>query len=161
MMHKAWCSIEKVPYYFSGSSIKFQGHTGWKINNFNPIWVRLLGLRFALFKAHFSAILNHWIIMSYPISVESWSSFSKHYMYYKKQSKLWLPTLVLYQTAYRKIRDFLETHTFAPEVIPLVPILSAISDNIFYDIHCVSWQKPSWLKWNNIFHIFQIIFIII
>ena len=28
MMHKAWCSIEEVPYYFSGSSIKFQGHTG-------------------------------------------------------------------------------------------------------------------------------------
>ena len=27
----------------SGSSIKFQGHTGWKINDFNPIWVRLLG----------------------------------------------------------------------------------------------------------------------
>ena len=28
MMHKAWCSIEEVPYYFSGSSIKFQGNTG-------------------------------------------------------------------------------------------------------------------------------------
>ena len=26
-----------------GSSIKFQGHTGWKIDEFNPIWVRLLG----------------------------------------------------------------------------------------------------------------------
>ena len=43
MMHKAWCSIEEVPYYFSGSSIKFRGHTGWKINDSNPIWVRLLG----------------------------------------------------------------------------------------------------------------------
>ena len=43
MMHKAWRSIEEVPYYFWGSSIKFQGHTGWKIDNFNPIWVRLLG----------------------------------------------------------------------------------------------------------------------
>ena len=43
MMHKAWCSIEDVPYYFLGSSIKFQGHTGWKIDNMNPIWVRLLG----------------------------------------------------------------------------------------------------------------------
>ena len=28
---------------FSGSSIKFQGHTGWKIDDLNPIWVRLLG----------------------------------------------------------------------------------------------------------------------
>ena len=42
-MHKAWCSIEEVSYYFSRSSIKFQGHTGWKIDNFNPVWVRLLG----------------------------------------------------------------------------------------------------------------------
>ena len=25
-----------------GSSIKFQGHTGWKIDDLNPIWVRLL-----------------------------------------------------------------------------------------------------------------------
>ena len=32
-----------MPYCFSGSSIKFQGHTGWKIDDLNPIWVRLLG----------------------------------------------------------------------------------------------------------------------
>ena len=43
MMHKAWCSIEEVPCYFSGSSIKFQDHTGWNIYDLNPIWVRLLG----------------------------------------------------------------------------------------------------------------------
>ena len=43
MMHKAWCSIVEVPYYSSWSSIKFQGQTGWKINDFNPIWVWLLG----------------------------------------------------------------------------------------------------------------------
>ena len=43
MMHKAWCNIEEVPYNFSGSSIKFWGHTGWKIDVSNPIWVRLLG----------------------------------------------------------------------------------------------------------------------
>ena len=42
MIHKAWCSIEEVPYYFSGSSIKFQGHSGWKIDDMNSIWVRLL-----------------------------------------------------------------------------------------------------------------------
>ena len=29
-MHKAWCSIEEVPYCFPRSSIKFQGHTGQK-----------------------------------------------------------------------------------------------------------------------------------
>ena len=27
MMNKAWSSIEKVPYWFSSSSVKFQGHT--------------------------------------------------------------------------------------------------------------------------------------
>ena len=43
MMHKAWCSTEDVPYHFSRSSIKFQGHTGWKIDNLDQIWARLLG----------------------------------------------------------------------------------------------------------------------
>ena len=32
-----------MPYCFLGSSIKFQGHTGWQIDDLNPIWVRLLG----------------------------------------------------------------------------------------------------------------------
>ena len=27
MMHKAWCCSEEVPYSFSRSSVKFQGHT--------------------------------------------------------------------------------------------------------------------------------------
>ena len=43
MRHKAWCNVEQVPYNFSRLSIKFQGHMGWKIDDFNPIWVRLLG----------------------------------------------------------------------------------------------------------------------
>ena len=36
MMHKAWCSIEDVPYCILRSSIKFQGHTGQKIDDFDP-----------------------------------------------------------------------------------------------------------------------------
>ena len=51
-------------YCLLGSSIKFQGHTGWKINDLNPIRVRLLGrsqlsksLRFALF----SYMYTYWI----------------------------------------------------------------------------------------------------
>ena len=43
MMHKAWRSLEEVPYCFTRPSIKFQGHTDWKIDDLNPIWVRLLG----------------------------------------------------------------------------------------------------------------------
>ena len=42
-MHKAWCSIEEVPYCFPRSSIKFQGHTGWKIDDLDQIWARLQG----------------------------------------------------------------------------------------------------------------------
>ena len=36
MMHNAWSSIEEVPYCFSRSSIKFQGHTALKIVEFHP-----------------------------------------------------------------------------------------------------------------------------
>ena len=43
MIHKAWSSIEEVPYCFWRSSIKYQGHTGWKIDDLNPVSVRLLG----------------------------------------------------------------------------------------------------------------------
>ena len=32
-----------MPYCFFWSSIKFQGHKGWKIDDLNPICVRLLG----------------------------------------------------------------------------------------------------------------------
>ena len=46
MPHKAWRSIEEVleevPYCFLRSSIKLQGHTGWKIDDLNP---RLLASR--------------------------------------------------------------------------------------------------------------------
>ena len=38
MMHKAWCGIGEVPYCFSRSPVKYQGHIGQKIANFDPIW---------------------------------------------------------------------------------------------------------------------------
>ena len=38
MMYKAWSSIEEVPYYFWGSSVKFLGHTAKKIVDFDPNW---------------------------------------------------------------------------------------------------------------------------
>ena len=37
-MHKAWSSIEEVPYCFSMSSVKFQGHMALKIVEFDPNW---------------------------------------------------------------------------------------------------------------------------
>ena len=39
MMHKAWSSIEEVPYYFSRSYVILQGHTAKKIIDVDPIWV--------------------------------------------------------------------------------------------------------------------------
>ena len=38
MMHKAWSSIEEVPYCFSRSYIKLQGHTALKIVELDPNW---------------------------------------------------------------------------------------------------------------------------
>ena len=36
MIHKAWHSIEEVSYWFSRSSVKFQGHTGQQNHQFWP-----------------------------------------------------------------------------------------------------------------------------
>ena len=41
MVHKAWSSIEEVPFCFRRSSIIFQGHKGWHITNFDPNWAFL------------------------------------------------------------------------------------------------------------------------
>ena len=38
MMHIAWCCLEEVPYCFSRSSVKFQGHTALRIVEFEIDW---------------------------------------------------------------------------------------------------------------------------
>ena len=38
MMHRAWRSTVEVPYCFSRSSVKFQGHMVLKIVKFDPNW---------------------------------------------------------------------------------------------------------------------------
>ena len=38
MMHRVWSSIVEVPYCFSMSYVKFQGHTALKIVEFDPNW---------------------------------------------------------------------------------------------------------------------------
>ena len=38
MLHKAWNSKGEMPYCFPRSSIKFQGHTGQNITDFDPNW---------------------------------------------------------------------------------------------------------------------------
>ena len=57
MLHKAWNSKGEMPYCFPRSSIKFQGHTGQNITDFDPNWAFLdyrpvaafKSIRFALF----------------------------------------------------------------------------------------------------------------
>ena len=47
MMHKAWCCLGEVPYCFSRSFIKFQGHTAkkhwfwpnWAFWTVTPVWI--------------------------------------------------------------------------------------------------------------------------
>ena len=41
MMYKAWCCLEEVPYSFSRSSVKFQGHAAKKVDDFDPNWAFL------------------------------------------------------------------------------------------------------------------------
>ena len=38
MMYKAWSRIGEVPYWFSRSSVKFQGRNGQNIADFEPNW---------------------------------------------------------------------------------------------------------------------------
>ena len=42
MIHICSRSMEEVLYYFFRSSVIFEGHTGRKINDLDPIWARLL-----------------------------------------------------------------------------------------------------------------------
>ena len=69
MLHKAWNSKGEVPYCFPRSSIKFQGHTGKNITDFDPNWAfpdyrpvaAFKSLRFALLpgKLCFHQVLTH------------------------------------------------------------------------------------------------------
>ena len=90
MMHKAWCCIEAVPYYFSRSSIKFQGHAGWRIYDLNPIWVRLLdrsqllkSLRFALSSLYWQAGI---FILIRPLFVGNAFGLNVYFLHYEKKT---------------------------------------------------------------------------
>ena len=70
MMHKAWCCIEEVPYYFWGHQSNFKV-TDWKINDLNPIWVRLLG-RLQLLNPSDLPCLNENVWISLEIFFNQW-----------------------------------------------------------------------------------------
>ena len=60
MMHKAWCCLEEVSYYFSKPSVKFQGHGGQKNHQFWPaLSVSGLWLKF-YFTGGFEMMCKAW-----------------------------------------------------------------------------------------------------
>ena len=67
MLHKASNSKEETPYCFPRSSIKYQGHTGQNITDFDPNWAfpnyrpvtALKFLRFALFSRSYIKFQGH------------------------------------------------------------------------------------------------------
>ena len=78
MLHKAWNSKEEMPYCFPRSSIKFLGHTGQNITDFDPNWAfpdyrpvaAFKSLRFALLRVRMCPnwmlnIGNGWIFESH------------------------------------------------------------------------------------------------
>ena len=77
MLHKAWNSKGEMPYCFPRSSIKFQGHTGQNITDFDPNWAfpdsrpvaAFKSLRFALFIWNWSNTIDVrlalWMLMAW------------------------------------------------------------------------------------------------
>ena len=59
MLHKAWNTKEEMPYCFPRSSIKFQGHTGQNITDFDPNWAFPDYRPVAAFKSLRFALLPH------------------------------------------------------------------------------------------------------
>ena len=61
MKHKAWCSTEEVPYCFSRSSIKFEGHMDRKSYDLNPIFSKITRLVAAIKSRRFALFwYKHW-----------------------------------------------------------------------------------------------------
>ena len=91
MLHKAWNSKEEMPYCFPRLSIKFQGHTGQNITDFDPNWAfpdyrpvaAFKSFRFALFQHYFRLWLgacrapSHYLNQCWPRPNANWSFANK------------------------------------------------------------------------------------
>ena len=89
MLHKAWNSKEEMPYCFPRSSIRFQGHRGQNITDFDPNSAfpdyrpvaAFKSLRFALFISKYkhiftvSIISQHWDDTGNVINVLGWGGY--------------------------------------------------------------------------------------
>ena len=57
---QSWCCIEEVPYCSFMSFIKYQGHTGWKIDDLNPILSKITRLVAAIKSLGFTLFFLYW-----------------------------------------------------------------------------------------------------
>ena len=77
MMHKTWCSTEKVPYCFSKSSIEFEGHVDQKIDDLNPILSKITGLVAAINSLRFALLFFNSLTLGYSVVILMWN-FQTH-----------------------------------------------------------------------------------
>ena len=75
----SWCCIEEGPYCSFMSFIKYQGHTGWKINDLNPILSKttrlvaaIKSLRFTLFFLYWDRILVNFNFSQKILVINYW-----------------------------------------------------------------------------------------
>ena len=96
MLHKAWNSKEEMPYCFPRSSIKFQGHTGQNITDFDPNWAfpdyrpvaAFKSLRFALLLLLLFSIFALFFIVKHSIGLRNgWAGWCET----KRKYISWMP----------------------------------------------------------------------
>ena len=96
MLHKAWNSKGEVPNCFPRSSIKFQGHTGQNITNFDPNWAfpdyrpvaAFKSLRFALLCKclHVYTKIYHKLLVAVCVRLRSFGILYWQQNYYKQHN---------------------------------------------------------------------------
>ena len=78
MMHEAWCSIEEVPFWFSRSFVKFQGHMG---QNKLPILTRIE----CFWTVCVTSVWIHWWLW---MMHKAWRSIEEvHYCFFRSSNK--------------------------------------------------------------------------
>ena len=98
MLHKAWNSKKEMPYSFPRSSIKFQGHTGQNITDFDPNWAfpdyrpvaAFKSLRFALFPCLWYPDIC-WVAVKYYLLWMLWMCFNPTEWGHSRQPNLLTP----------------------------------------------------------------------
>ena len=100
MMHKAWSSIEEVPYCFSRSYVKLQGHTAQNITDFDPNWAfpdyrpvaAFKSLRFALLYIYLYGLsLNGWHTLFRIVNNRHGVTITRHAI--KRHFLIWMTTV--------------------------------------------------------------------